>query len=109
VAAPKGCPLGKGARPEGRPSGLGNHMKHFVYILQSENKQHFYIGSSKDIEQRLIKHNAGSSKSTRPYRPWRIIYTETYASKELAMKREYFLKSTRGFLVKKMIIADNKR
>ena len=80
---------------------------YYVYFLQSEDKNHFYIGASKDVDKRLAKHNYGSSKSTRPYRPWKIIHKEACPDKQTAMKREYYLKSTSGYLEKKSIINKN--
>ncbi|MCF7741433.1 MAG: GIY-YIG nuclease family protein [Candidatus Marinimicrobia bacterium] len=37
--------------------------------MQSKKNGRFYIGQTKDIEDRLQRHNAGHSKSTKPYRP----------------------------------------
>ena len=82
---------------------------YFVYILQSLDSNHFYIGASRDVRKRLREHNNGSSKSTKPYRPWDIIYTEKFNSKEEAMKREYYLKTPKGYLEKKRIFDKNKK
>ena len=51
---------------------------------------------SKDPEQRLLDHNNGKTKSTKPYRPWRLIYKEEQLSRIQARKREKFLKSGIG-------------
>ncbi|MBN2189931.1 MAG: GIY-YIG nuclease family protein, partial [Candidatus Aureabacteria bacterium] len=46
---------------------------HYVYILRSElNPKRFYIGETLDLNARLKKHNEGSSKYTKKYRPWKI-------------------------------------
>ena len=82
---------------------------YYVYILQSQNDNHFYIGASADVAKRLEKHNSGASKSTKQYRPWNIIYMEDFVTKPQAMKREYYLKSPKGYLEKRKIIDDNKR
>ncbi|MFC1656440.1 GIY-YIG nuclease family protein [Patescibacteria group bacterium] len=37
-----------------------------------------YIGCSKEINFRLEQHSLGKTKSTKPYRPWKVIYTEQY-------------------------------
>jgi putative endonuclease len=79
-----------------------------VYILQSVDHDKFYIGVSKNIDVRLKKHNNGSSKSTKPYRPWRIIYTEKFENKGGAYKREFYLKQPRGYQEKRKIIEQNK-
>lgn len=78
---------------------------YFVYFLQSLKKDTFYIGSSAAPEKRLLEHNSGSTKSTKRYRPWRLIYTERFESKEGATKREWHLKHPAGYLEKKAILA----
>jgi len=45
------------------------------------------------LEKRLKRHNAGSVKSTRPYRPWKLLGHEEYNSRSEAVKRERFLKT----------------
>jgi putative endonuclease len=67
-------------------------MDYFTYILFSEKLNRYYIGSSQDISQRLERHNAGATKSTKTGRPWKIVYYEKYNSKTEAIKRENYLK-----------------
>jgi len=78
---------------------------HFVYFLQSQRVKRFYIWSSADIEKRVTQHNSGYTKSTKPYRPWVLIYSEKYETKSAAEKREWCLKHPQGYLEKKSIIA----
>jgi len=77
---------------------------HFVYVLQSQKQKRFYIGSSTDIEKRLKQHNHGGTPSTKPYRPWILIYTERYVLQKEATKREWHLKHPKGYLEKRAII-----
>ncbi|NEN25053.1 GIY-YIG nuclease family protein [Cryomorpha ignava] len=44
-----------------------------VYILYSNSIQQFYAGSSADFDNRLIRHNAGRSKSTKKGIPWHVV------------------------------------
>jgi len=71
-------------------------MKHFVYILYSIKTDKYYIGSSSNIENRLIKHNLGGTTSTRPGRPWKIVYKETLNSKREALIREKQIKKKKS-------------
>lgn len=80
----------------------------YLYVLQSLDKNHFYIGVTASLEKRLAKHNKGYSKSTKPFIPWRLIYKEDFSSKEVAMKREYYLKSAKGYREKKKIFEQYK-
>jgi putative endonuclease len=44
----------------------------YIYILENENAEHFYLGLTDDLRARLAKHNAGEVPHTSKYRPWRI-------------------------------------
>ncbi len=79
-------------------------MKHFVYILYSKSRDRFYIGSSADIEQRLLRHNAGATPSTKSGRPWRIVYTKEFGSKTEALEYEIFLKRMKSKTVIESLI-----
>ncbi len=66
----------------------------YLYILESvSRKDKIYIGSTNSLERRLVEHNRGHTVSTRRFMPWRIIYSEEYATKEAARARERQLKS----------------
>ena len=72
-------------------------MSYFVYVIGSLklSKPKTYVGWTKDLRERLIKHNLGKgAKSTRG-RKWRILYHEVFNSKEKALRREYYLKKDR--------------
>jgi len=75
-----------------------------VYILKSQVKNRYYIGCTADLKIRLIQHNLGRTKSTKCFRPWKIIYYEEYNDKKDAYKREWFLKHPKGYLTKLEII-----
>ncbi len=65
---------------------------YYVYILQSTQKNWKYIGCTGNIESRLALHNYGATKSTKAYRPLKLIYKEEYHTITEARKRENFLK-----------------
>jgi putative endonuclease len=65
----------------------------YLYVLQSIQTGKYYIGSCKDLTARLKKHNSGNVKSTKPYKPWKIIYSQVYNTRAQAMNREKYLKS----------------
>jgi putative endonuclease len=64
-----------------------------VYLLRSQKNKSFYIGYTKDIEQRLKEHNTGLVGYTRKYMPWKLVYYESFVSLEDAKVREKALKS----------------
>ena len=64
-----------------------------VYILYSKLRDRFYVGfTGNDIAERLRKHNANHKGFTGRIADWQIIYTEPYASKSEAMRRESAIK-----------------
>ena len=67
-------------------------MPHYVYILYSTSRDRYYIGSATDIEERLNRHNAGATPSTKSGRPWKVVYTEEYSTKSETLKRESQIK-----------------
>jgi putative endonuclease len=67
-------------------------MPYYTYILKSQIKERFYIGSCSDLEKRLEHHNLGHSRSTKAFIPWEIVHFEKYNTKTEAIKREYALK-----------------
>jgi putative endonuclease len=71
-------------------------MKYFLYILYSPKFVKTYVGQSDNLSERLIKHNTGKVKSTKPYMPWTLIYSESFSSRAEAMKSETWFKSTSG-------------
>ena len=65
----------------------------YTYLIKSVNRNWHYIGSTKDLRKRFSEHNAGKVKSTKFYKPFILIYYESYQSYSLARKREIELKN----------------
>lgn len=68
---------------------------YYVYVLFLQNK-HFYTGSTSDLKKRLKYHQAGKVSSTKPYRPVKLAYYETYLNKKDALRREIYFKTGDG-------------
>lgn len=67
-------------------------MDYYAYILKCADGS-LYCGWTSDIERRVRAHNAGQGgKYTRSRLPVSLFYTETFDSKNEAMKRECALK-----------------
>ncbi|MCJ7740354.1 GIY-YIG nuclease family protein [Candidatus Microgenomates bacterium] len=77
----------------------------YVYFLKSQKKKNWiYVGSTNNHERRLAEHNSGLVKSTKPYRPFIIIYKESFSSEGEARKREDYFKYWKGRIEKKKIV-----
>ena len=68
----------------------------WVYILWSEKLQKRYIGSTNNIDKRLLSHNSGKTPFTKRGIPWQLIHSEMYETLSEARQRELFLKSGIG-------------
>jgi putative endonuclease len=44
----------------------------YVYILENEDAEHFYLGITGDLRDPLAKHNSGEVPHNSKFRPWRI-------------------------------------
>jgi putative endonuclease len=64
----------------------------YVYLLYSETTDHFYVGCTHDLNQRICAHNAGENISTKSGAPWRLVYFEAYEQSTDAFVREQKLK-----------------
>ena len=67
-------------------------MPYYLYILQSQKDQSYYIGTTGNLSDRIERHNQGRSKYTKHRRPWDLVYVEKYPDRSSAMKREYAIK-----------------
>jgi putative endonuclease len=66
-------------------------------MLITTNKVKFktYVGYTKNLKIRLLKHNTNKgAKATKGYK-WDLIYKKRFMSKSEAMSYEYFLKKNR--------------
>jgi len=68
----------------------------YVYLLQSAMDNKLYTGYTNNLKRRLVEHNKGLNKSTRPRRPLGLVYYEAYISQADAEKREHNLKHSAG-------------
>ena len=79
-------------------------MKHYIYILKSIGFNRHYVGYTIDVERRIKEHNSGNTRSTNPFKPWKLIYSEEFTDKSEAYKREWHLKHRKGYKEKLQII-----
>ncbi len=69
---------------------------YYVYALQSLKRSYIYVGLTNNIERRFGEHNLGKNRTTKPYRPYRLIFTEKFVTRPQAREREKYLKSGTG-------------
>jgi putative endonuclease len=78
---------------------------YYTYILKSSKSLIFYYGSTKDLKNRLLEHNNGVSKSTKPHIPWILVWYCGFPTKKQAEDFELYLKSGSGkaFAYKRLV------
>jgi putative endonuclease len=65
------------------------------YILFSPTRNKYYIGHTSDeLSERLRKHISNHKGFTGDTRDWKIVYTQTYSSKEESYGREREIKKS---------------
>ncbi|MBI2096632.1 MAG: GIY-YIG nuclease family protein [Candidatus Sungbacteria bacterium] len=79
----------------------------YVYYLKSKSYNQSYIGYTEDLKLRLKRHNSGLIQSTKPYRPWDLVFYEAYKSKKDAKRRELYFKTTKGRKTLKLMLRDS--
>jgi putative endonuclease len=67
-------------------------MSHHFYVVKC-NDGSFYAGYTNDLEKRMNVHNAGKgAKYTRARLPVTLIHSESFQTKQEAMRAEYAFK-----------------
>jgi putative endonuclease len=77
-------------------TGIEEKNMYYVYVLWSNKLGKRYVGSTSDVEKRVVEHNNGYSKFTKGGMPWQKVYQEEYLTRTEALKREKFLKTGQG-------------
>jgi len=67
-----------------------------VYITQSLSDHSFYIGYTCNLHKRIIQHNNAKTGYSSKKVPWKLVYSESYEIKSLAINRERFLKNQKS-------------
>jgi len=78
-----------------------------VCILYSESIDFYYIGSTDNFVDRLIRHNSGRSIYTKREIPWIVLYQKDYETKSEAYLAELFIKSQKSRKYIENLISQN--
>ena len=71
-------------------------MASHCYILFSVKLNKYYVGSTTDMERRLLEHNRGKEKFTATGIPWKLMYCEAFTEIKLARQREIQIKKMKS-------------
>ena len=68
-------------------------MSYFLYVICSGNSK--YVGVTKDLKDRLRRHNLGQNRSTKHLKGWKVMYFEKYDTLAEARSRESRIKRSK--------------
>ena len=72
-------------------------MNYYVYMLKSLGKEPVtYVGYTKDLKKRINQHNNSKGAKFTRGRKWKLIYKESFKSKNKAISREYYIKNNKS-------------
>lgn len=63
-----------------------------VYVLKSIDINWYYVGMTKNKEKRITQHNNGYVQSTKPYKPFKLVFVKTFINRAEARNFEKYLK-----------------
>ena len=99
--------------PDGIGTGSGSNskeMKYYVYIIESQKDQSYYVGYTQGLERRLVDHNKGRGRYSSKKSPWNLVYSEEFDTKKEAIIREKKLKKWKSReCIGKLIIGNVER
>ncbi len=73
----------------------------YVYFLKSLSKRFLYVGSTNSLDRRLGEHNEGKVRSTRAYRPLKLVGFVGVETEQKARELERYFKTGSGKAVLK--------
>ena len=88
-------------------------MSYFVYLIvtkKPKNRLTSYVGYTKNLNERIFKHNSSKGAKFTRGRFWKLAYSKRYESKNIALKEEYKLKvnyKLRNLIKKRFIENEN--
>ncbi len=69
---------------------------YYTYAIKSLSRNYIYVGLTDNLERRFDEHQEGKNKSTKAYRPFKLIHSEIHDTRIAAREKEKYLKSGVG-------------
>lgn len=79
---------------------------YYAYVLYSDKDRKFYIGYTQDLRSRYELHKEGCVPATASRRPPRLIFYEAYLNRYDALRRESYLKTSKGKTTLRSMLKD---
>lgn len=79
----------------------------YTYIIYSETKNKYYIGSSENPGERLKKHNSKNKGFTNQASDWKIVFTKCFEVKKESLDFELKIKNWKSRKMIEKLIDSN--
>ena len=79
----------------------------YVYVIKSDRNSRLYIGRTDDLKRRITEHKKGKVWTTKRMLPIKLMFYECFSNKENAIRRERYLKTTKGKSTLKLMLRDS--
>jgi putative endonuclease len=80
----------------------------YLYIIYSASVDKYYVGQTDNIKERLASHQSGISKYTSISDDWTLVYSESYDTRNEAIRRENEIKKKKSRKYIEWIISESK-
>ena len=78
----------------------------FVYAIKSITRNYIYVGLTNNLDRRLAEHNRGKNKTTKPYKPFELTYSEVVKNRiETRIRKKHFKSGIGKEFLKKLILS----
>jgi len=71
-------------------------IMYVVYAISSMHRNYIYVGLTGNLTARIERHNKGYERTTKPYSPFELLYSEEQPDRKAARQREKYFKSGVG-------------
>jgi len=79
---------------------------YYVYIIKSERDGRLYVGRTSDLKQRFKQHIEGKAWTTKRMLPIILIFYEAFINEKDAIRREKYLKTSKGKSTLRMMLKE---
>jgi putative endonuclease len=80
---------------------------YFVYILQDQITGRLYTGRTENLDRRLKEHQEHKTWTTARMKELRLVFYEAFSAKEDSIRRERYLKSTKGKATLRLMLRES--
>jgi putative endonuclease len=80
---------------------------HFVYILFSQSKNRYYIGSTQDMDGRIRRHNSNHKVFTGNASDWKLCWQKDFVDKASALAYEKMIKGWKSRIMIEKLVSEH--